>query len=399
MIPELIAIALAAAVGYALVRRLGEGLLIGIGVCAGLLMILPWNRWAVLLACAACSAGGLLRRRTSEIGRHSFGLLDAATAVGLLGYARFATAAPLWEFDFLSDWGLKGKVFWIARRIDWSFLEQATYRATHPDYPPLLPLAFDFLALIRGAWNDSALGLLNVAFAASLLLIVRRVAMEETEWPLAASFVALAVFPLAATPWIGLGEGPFIAYATAALLLIRRDMTLAAVMLGLAAATKNEGMALIVAVALALILTRRSRDVLRLWPAAAIAAPWLVLRSLHHLPTDIAEGNVLTRMMEHLRHPGALLTALRNAPPGKPLLWIGLLIGLALVWKRIAQRDAFVVIAVALQLAFYIAAYVATPHDIEWHVRWSWERLIAHLTPALATVVLMHLAAQVRKIA
>ena len=180
----------------------------------------------------------------------------------------FTTAGPLWEFDFLSDWGLKARVFWIARGIDWHFLEQATYRATHPDYPLLLPLSFDILALMRGAWNDQALGLLNVAFAAALLMIIHRVALDETSSPLGAAAVTLAMVPLAAVPWIGIGEGPFVAYATAGLLLMRRNATIAAVMLGLAASTKNEGLALIVAAAIALLICRRTKDIVRLWPAS-----------------------------------------------------------------------------------------------------------------------------------
>ena len=46
--------------------------------------------------------------------------------------------------------------------------------------------------------------------------------------------------------------------------------------------------------------------------------------------------------------------------------------------------------AIALQLLFFVAAYVITPHDVEWHVRWSWERIVDQLAaPAtfLALVV------------
>jgi len=42
-------------------------------------------------------------------------------------------------------------------------------------------------------------------------------------------------------------------------------------------------------------------------------------------------------------------------------------------------------------LLSYIGAYLATPFDLAWHVTWSWERLVAHLTPALTYVVLISL--------
>jgi len=53
---------------------------------------------------------------------------------------------------------------------------------------------------------------------------------------------------------------------------------IAIVLLGLAACVKNEGIALLVSVALALLFAQR-RNVRRLWPAVAIAAPWLLLRA------------------------------------------------------------------------------------------------------------------------
>jgi len=407
MIPEVIAIALAMAIGFALAARLdpdgpllGESILLGLGACAGLLFLLsllhvPWNRWWIVALGVVAAVSVLVERRPSgrrrAEARRSTPLLVVA-AIPLLGYALFATAAPLWEFDFLSDWGLKGRVFWIARGIDWRFLEQATYRATHPDYPPLVPLCFDFFALVRGSWNDQAFGLINVAFAAALLLIVHRVAREETLSPLAAAAVTFAMVPLAAVPWIGIGEGPFVAYATAGLLLMRRNVTAAAVMLGLAAFTKNEGLTLIVAAAIALAVAGRRRDVIRLWPAVVIAAPWLIARALHHLPTDIVTAGVFGRIAERLANPAPLVQALQQASLGKHLLWIGLLLGMVIAARVLWMRERFVLIALALQLVFYVVAYLATPHDIAWHVRWSWDRLVWHLMPALTAVVLTSLA-------
>jgi hypothetical protein len=412
VIPELIAIALAVAIGFALAARLdpdgpllGESILLGFGACAGLLFLLsllhvPWNRWW-MIALGVVAAVSVVPRRRQAAALRRPPLILVIVAIPLLGYGLFATAAPLWEFDFLSDWGLKGRVFWIARGIDWQFLEQAAYHATtfsssfapsHPDYPPLVPLCFDFFALVRGAWNDQALGLINVAFAAALLLIVHRVARDETLSPLAAAAVTFAMVPLAAVPWIGIGEGPFVAYVTAGLLLMRRNVTAAAVMLGLAAFTKNEGLTLIVAAAIALAVAGRRRDVIRLWPAVVIAAPWLIARAMHRLPTDIVTAGVFGRIAERLANPAPLMQALQQASLGKHLLWIGLLLGIAIAARVLWAGERFVLIALALQLVFYVVAYLATPHDIAWQVRWSWARLVWHLMPALTAVVLTSLA-------
>ncbi len=198
--------------------------------------------------------------------------------------------------------------------------------------------------------------------------------------------------PFAATPWIGLAEGPFVAFATSALLLIRRgNMALGAILLGLAASTKNEGLTLIVAAAIGLVCARRARDVIRLWPAVAIPLPWLIARSLHSLVTDIASGGVIARIAGHLRNPMPLVAAIASVSLGKLLLWIALAIGIVIVSRVLVTRERFLMVTLAVQFACYIGAYLATPFDLSWHVTWSWERLVTHLTPALTYVVLTSL--------
>ena len=412
MIAEVVALLIAAAIGVALARLVdrtasgallaGEGILLGIGAMAAILFVfaiagVAWTRIGVAVAVIAIGMVAPLTRRFAPpsprgAGRGVFSPFDVVTLVLLAGYARLATIAPVWEVDYIADFGLKARNFWEVRGIDWGFLEAAFGRNAHPDYPPLLPLSFDFLALARGAWNDAAHGLLNVAFAVALLLVVRRLALEETESAHAAAFLAAAFVPLAASPWIGIGEAPLVAFGTTALLLIRRGSVVpGAVMLGLAASAKNEGLTLIVAAAAGLAVAKRWRDVVRLWPAVVIPLPWLVLRQIHHLRNDITEGNVVARIVEHLRHPKPLLNAVVAYNAGRPLFWLALAVGIVVVIRPLIKGERFVLVALAVQLLFYLAAYLATPHDVLWHVRWSWERLISHLSPALTYVVLVRL--------
>ena len=67
---------------------------------------------------------------------------------------------------------------------------------------------------------------------------------------------------------------------------VASDWRHASILLGFAASTKNEGIAMLVSAAIALLIIR-PRDVIRLWLSVAIAAPWLILRATHYLPTDI----------------------------------------------------------------------------------------------------------------
>jgi len=321
--------------------------------------------------------------------RAAAALFDALSLVVIAGYAKFATAAPPAEFDFLADWGLKARVFFAARGIDWNFLDHAPPHLAHPNYPPLVPLTFDLVAMLRGGWSDELLGIVNVAFAVALLIFVRWLAFAETRSHVIAAFVAFALVPLACVPWIGTAEAPFIALATAALLLIRRgSVTAGAIVLGLAALTKNEGLTLIVAVAVALIASRRIRDLVRLLPAAVLVLPWWLVVATHGFPRDLITGDFIGRVLQHLRDPLPLLTNFLQSGFGKPLFWIALVVGIALV----AHVERFVVIAAAVQLAAYLSAYFVMPFDATM-IRFSNERLVAHLAPALAYVVLVRLSA------
>jgi hypothetical protein len=285
--------------------------------------------------------------------------------------------------------GLKARVFFESGGVDWRFLQDDLQRVVHPDYPPLLPLAFDTFAIVRGAWDDRYVGLLNVAFAAAALLVVHRMLARELPSRTAAAFATFAMLPLAATPWIGIADGPLIAAVWCGLLLIRNgSISAGAVLLGIGALTKNEGLTFIIAAAIGLAAAGEWRRIPRLWPAAVVAAPWLVLRSLYKLPTDLAEGNVVSRIFTHLAHPGELLVAVTKYPVGKPLFWVALTVGVVLVLRPILERERFLLTTVAVQFACYVAAYLATPHDVDWHVRWSWDRLISHLAPPLAYAVL-----------
>ncbi len=323
--------------------------------------------------------------------------LDIPTLVSIAGFGFFCTGAALWEWDFWAIWGLKARVFFEHSGIDWRFLESRWNAFVHPDYPLLVPFNFDFVTLIGGGWSDRWLGLLSVAWALALLLIVRDLAAREAP-PVAAALVTLTITGLAASRYPGLAEGPLIAFGAAAVLFLRRAILFdeaaawrhGALLLGLAANVKNEGLALIVSVAIALFVAR-GRDVLRLWPAAVLAAPWLILRAMHVLPTDIVGGSAMDRVLARLPHAGELVMFLARRLY-EPWFWIALLAGLIIVPGTMLLRERFVLIATAIQLMFYVGSYFATPHEVAWHVMTSWSRLTDQIAIPVTVVVFLALA-------
>jgi hypothetical protein len=254
-----------------------------------------------------------------------------------------------------------------------------------------VPLLFDVHAVIANAWIDRWLGVVNVGFGIATLLILRAHLAEEiaTRWIRVAATVALV--PFALSPWIGLAECAMVGYGSAGLLCLRRavrnstarDALLGAIYLGLAANSKNEGLALIAAAAAALLLTNR-RMLVHLWPAVLLALPWTALRFVHHLRNDLVAGY-------HVGDVAQTLAALAQQAVGKPVFWFGVVLALVIAPRGIL-RERFLAIAIVLQLLFFVAAYVVTPHDVVWHVRWSWERIVGQVTPLIVFVAIVLIA-------
>jgi len=337
---------------------------------------------------------------------------DLLTLTMLAGFGLFATLAPLSEWDFWAIWGLKARTFLEAGGIDWRFLESRLNSFCHPDYPLLLPLNFDFVALVSGGWDDRWLGIMFLAFAASFLLLARQLFLEELQY----GYAALGTFIMASAAsshFIGLAETPLIAFSGAGVLFIRRGLRDSdgqsfrngAILLGLAGSCKNEGLAMIASVAIALLIVERRqlRRFVEFWPALAIPIPWLVLRAIHYLPTDLVTGSVVQRALSRLptMHLVLLTLASRITYRG---FWISLLAawtviaigqatlkrsngGTSIVWRV----DLFVIVAMAIQMMVYVASYAVTPADVMWHIGTSWSRVSEQLAAPLIYVTVVML--------
>jgi hypothetical protein len=244
-------------------------------------------------------------------------------------------------------------------------------------------------------WSDRWLGLYTVAFGVALLLIVRGLAALETT-PLFASAMTFASTVFALSRFIGLAEAPMIAFAGAGLLFLRRAILFdddvavrhGAILIGLAAASKNEGLALLVSVAIALAFSKR-RLLVRMWPSIAIAAPWVLIRMLHRFPTDLARGPFVVRVLARLRDPLPVVALLLQSLANR-WVWLSILIALLVVPSAMRARERFVTLVFALQIAIYIVVYFGTPNSVQWQIETSWPRLTMQVaTPLLYAVMLM----------
>ena len=393
-------------------RLLGLAFLYGTGVIYFVLLALSvlhvrWSLLSVTIAAIVVAVGA--RCAPLPVGAHSvrprLHVVDLFALLTPLAFAFYATIAPLWEWDFWAIWGLKARVFLESGGIDWRFLTSPWNTFAHPDYPLLLPFAYDFVGLLGGGWSDRWLGILFVAWALAFLLVARELAARETT-PLVAALVTFALSSLAVSRYVGLAEGTLIAYVGAGVLFVRRAIVFdddvawrhGAILLGLAACTKNEGLAMLASTAIAIVVSdvRRWRRVVRLWPAAAIALPWLVLRALHDLPTDVVSGSIASRLLARLPEAGKIF-AILNADLHEPWFWAALLLGIVAAPFVVWRRERFVLLATLFQLVIYIGAYFVTPHDPTWHIVTSWPRLTVQISAPLAYTVMIALANTLRE--
>jgi hypothetical protein len=369
--------------------RLGSGILIGAGLC-GVILLFTWSlvgcSVAALLGCWALWRTHRSNPATQQPSNH---WTDVLTLTTLALYAWHSTRPEEWSWqnsapskrDWFFIWGQKANLFFAHGGIDVAFLQSSPRDLSQPDYPWLWPLTIDWLALFHGSFDPRLAGLATVLFALALLLVFREFAS-----PLA----TLAATGAACTSYLGLADGPFAAFAGAALILaddaLRRDdrhrLRVAAILLGLSANIKNEGVALIIAVAIAIVVAGRARRVVELWPALAIAAPWLIAKRALGLSTDLLRGDLVARLTHSLAHLGEFFARFRDVHESNP--WLYLAIGFALLISiRELRRETFLVTAIVAQLTFYLAANLISPFGVGGQIGGSWGRLLGHVAVPL----------------
>lgn len=392
----------------------GEAYLLGAGAATLALLAMSglgiaWSRFSLFIASGVVitvAAAIAARRRPVRVAAPRLGaanLIDVVTATLAGGHLLLATVAAPIENDYLLIWGVKARMFLAARGIDWAWLEAPLNVPSHPDYPLLVPLLYDVHALVKGGWPEASVGFATFACGFAALLALRGLLADEMP-KLARALTTLILMPLLFSPYIGIAEGPLIAYATIGVLYVRRgaiavgrgsraEVLTGAVFLGLAAWTKNEGLSLIAVIAIALIVSRRIRLLPALLPAAAIALPWLIVHRMHGLTVDLSEAGAGERMLARLADPIPILSSLFGRS-GMPLIfWLGVAVAVAIGFRKLVTEERFLATATVLQLLVYVAVYFMTPRDLTWHIETSWDRVLRQIMPLITLVAIMPTAA------
>lgn len=344
-------------------------------------------------------------------------LATAVAAAGLLAALLVVEryfAHPEGSWDAIAIWNNRARYLLLGEGR--AFARAFSPGNAHPDYPLLVP------ACVAQGWRwlgerplvglGVGAGFLALAVASLGLIVTRRrgsdaglgVALVLLGAP---SFVALAATQIADVP---LAAFVAIALGLVALALEEDErrgerLALAGLAAGLGAWTKNEGELFLVAIGLALAATRARPDeprreslrraaifVVGALPAL-VALAWLKLGYAPRNDILAGLGGALEKLGD-LRRPIAVGRAALDESVRAHRWGVGVLASPILV-IAFAGRNArgpavrVAAIACALVAAGFLAVYVVTPLDLQWHLEHSLERLAAQLLPAWLLVVFL----------
>lgn len=317
----------------------GLGFILGIGTTAGLLFL--WSLRggslgtvpSVVITVAGFVGGGLVVLRRQRPVLSSTGLVSREDSINLArmqSWQRWcqilvagffvltaiqALQTPQHLWDERASFAIKGIVLWEDKSIDSRDLADPNFVQFHPRYPLLIPLAEQHIYALLGAVDDRLAKIIFPELYLGMVLMMagalsRRIT-QASAWLFA---LLLATIP-ALVPWeygfaCGQADAPMACYHGASVLYLwdawdratREDLSnwlppalLAGLCGALAAFTKDEGIAFLladaVAVALVLPISARRFAVVKLCltvfgTAAMVLVPWFLHRRGLPLTTE-----------------------------------------------------------------------------------------------------------------
>lgn len=342
-------------------------------------------------------------RERPSLSLRTIGYAAACTGAALL--VAIATAvlvreAPSGQWDAWAMWNMKGRM--LAWSSDWT--RALDPELAHPDYPLLLPACVGRLLGLAPGAGAAGPGAIAVLAAASTVLLPAAI-LFSTRGPRAALLAALlaaggpSLPQQAASQYADVPVGLFFSTGIGLVVIARAfddrgSALLGGVSLGLAAWTKNEGLAMAMASGIALTaalsweggITRiRRLGAPVLASALVLVVPLLLVRAaVPH--ADMAADGLAAKWVRALdpdrwRVVAAGLVSWLD-PRENFAPW--LLAGTAAVAgvRRGPRGTGFVLGAVTLCLAADVLAYVASPWALEWQLATSLSRVLLQLWPA-----------------
>ena len=295
--------------------------------------------------------------------------LAVVFAVAVL-YSFAASRMPYGEWDAWARWNAMARQLHYHEPV--SLIREIAPYTGHLEYPPLVYLV---QAALIGVLGDTPL--VSIALHGAVLLAI--VALMRPWW--LSLIVGMACVYYAAIQYADLPLA--LCFLCAGVAYTYRRETWTGVALGLGALTKNEG-ALILAVFVVLWTIKDKRIPFRALAGAAVPLALLVAWKLWIPESNdvLGSGGILSRLTDWQRYALILPYVVRGLvswSTGAVLIVVAIAL---LRGKR--EADRWLLLVVAVVWAGYVAIYVITPYDVQWHLDTSYDRLIAQLFPVAA---------------
>ncbi len=422
---------------WAMEISLGAGL--GAGLTSCVYFLLVWAKAAsraselgVEAVALALAAWLLVRRKQAEANaapplRFSWNwALRLAAVLGLLlflmDFSQAIGASPDGEWDAFSIWNVRAR-FLAGGPSTWRYAVAAESSgkllgASHPGYPLLLSASVARVWMLAGDTSSGAPSALSLLFTlATLGLMCGMIAwMRAESAALLALLVALATEGFVSQAGSQYADIPlsFFILATVGLLAYAAEhewpasvLALAGLAAGLAAWTKNEGLAFLL-VAVAVVVWRAWRRA-GAWRGAIDPVKWMAAGAAPAALVTIAFkvwvappggeavlpksfGEAVAKLGNGGRWGQVIGSFLRNLWDlgvwwAHPILLLALLaLVLGFVRKQEARSRLWLLLPVAGLLAADVGVYLTTTADLGWHLATSNSRLLVQVWPAVLFV-------------
>jgi len=332
----------------------------------------------------------------------SFAVLALICAVMLLD----GLVSPIFSKDAFAMWFMKAKMIFLERRIPFEIFKQPFYAYSSPEYPQLAPLNLAWISICLAQWNDI---LLRMFFIVQYILFIpflytslkRYTSRDMSALGCLLLMANKQVLGYAANGYLDLMLGMFAAISTIYLVRWMEDqdrssLLISAFFMGCAAFTKNDGIALFVALsaalALFLALSRRKinpRTALSgfftfIAAAGIMFVPYQAVSSAYHISSHmIKDLNIIAATFANMgRAPhiaGHFLYQLYLNTYSWQYFWIFITIFLIVGWRRLRGTNfKFILIFLFLALALYFEVYMLTVAE---NLTSSFHRLLIGLAP------------------
>ncbi len=335
-------------------------------------------------------------------------LIAAITFEILYAFFR-ALVKPLEAYDAIAIYGIKAKIFYLAKSIPYDFFRNLALSFPHADYPLNIPLSETFVYLFLGNLNDQLVKVIfPLYFVATLIILyfgIRRFASQTCALFFTFLLASIPQFSAFATNgYLDLQLGYY--YSTSALFLFlwfkstedHQFLLISAVMVALAGWTKNEGlMYCLVNIGLISIFYAVDREMpikkklFHLFSyisiIAIISLPWLWIKGSVHLANDevqFANLNISYLSKQYYKIVPIIYEFQKQTfgPKKWNILWLIMIFVLGFKYKDMFKKNQrYISIAMSLTILGYVLSYIISRSEIHYALGATWSRFLLHFLP------------------